>query len=376
MNFKTCEIMQYFEYMPDDCQTIAQVVERIKQLTQLKTYCIGEHDKDLKEDGNPKPRHFHCVLTFKNTTTGKTIADCLGIQEQYIEKIKTTTQSAQLYLIHRNHPEKYQYKASEVLANFDYINFVDDNPPRVNRKDIAQKIASGEIKEYNLHNYIDIDEYSRNENYYNRCFKFRAMKIKSNRRNLECIYVSGFSGSGKTYFAKELGKSFGYAVYVSSGGKNPIDDYKGEECIVLDDTRANKWDLTDLLKLLDNNTDSLVGCRYYNKSISECKLIILTACKSLYDFYNDCQKENKEPILQLQRRFGYLYNLTYDKITCYKFNPEQKKHIYQKTFINKYSINCNTNINNSLIDNMEQKLELEECANVVELEPNEIDLPF
>lgn len=375
MNIKTCEIMQYFEYMPADCQTVEQVVERIKTLSQLKTYCIIEHNKDIMPNGELKPRHFHCVLTFTNNQTLKSIADILGIEPQYISKIKTTTLSAQLYLIHRNNPEKYQYSPSDVIANFNYINKVDDCPPKVNRNLIAEKIASGEIKEYNLFKYISIDEFAKNETYYNRCFKFRAMKIKSNRRFLQCIYMCGSSGSGKTHFAKELGKCFGYEVYVSSSGKNPLDDYKGEECIILDDTRANKWDLTDLLKLLDNNTDSLVGCRYYNKSISECKLIILTACKELYDFYNDCQKANKEPILQLQRRFGYMYKLTYEKISCYRFDKALKKHIWQKTFDNDYSINEDTNINLSLIDEMEKKLSLQECSNAVEEDIN-ITLPF
>lgn len=374
MNYKTCEIMQYFSYMPKDCQTIEQVVVRIKKLSQLKSYAIIEHNKDILPNGDLKPRHFHCILTFSNNQTAKTICDVLGVEQQYIEKIKSTTKSALLYLVHRNNPEKAQYNPNDVLASFDYVNYVDDCPPKVNRALIAQKIAIGEIKEYNLHNYIDIDEYSKNETYYNRCFKFRAMKIKSNRRNLQCIYICGASATGKTRLAQALGEGFGYSVYISSGGKNPLDDYKGQECIVLDDTRANKWDLTDLLKLLDNNTDSLVGCRYYNKSISECKLLILTACKSLYDFYNACIRENKEPLLQLQRRFGYLYNLTYKTISCYRFDKEKKKHILDKTFENKYSVSDVSNVDVSLIDKMEQKLGLQECELI--LDDSQGEMPF
>jgi hypothetical protein len=45
---------------------------------------------------------------------------------------------------------------------------------------------------------------------------------------------------------------------VSSGGKHPLDNYAGQECIILDDLRDTTYDFQDLLKLTDNNTDSLV----------------------------------------------------------------------------------------------------------------------
>ena len=42
--------------------------------------------------------------------------------------------------------------------------------------------------------------------------------------------------------------------------------------------------LPDFLKLTDNNTASMVGCRYFNKSISLCKLIIITSVYRIEDF--------------------------------------------------------------------------------------------
>ena len=106
IKFKACEVMQYFEYY--DVVEIAVIEQRIKTLTNIKKYAIIIHDKDLLESGEPKKKHFHCVLTFNNATTSDAVAKGLQVEEQYVNKIKTTVKSANLYLVHRNHPEKFQ----------------------------------------------------------------------------------------------------------------------------------------------------------------------------------------------------------------------------------------------------------------------------
>lgn len=318
---KTCEVMQYWKYM--DCNEIAVIISRVKTLTNLKSWCIITHDKDVLPSGEPKPPHFHLVLTFTNNKTFDSIAKAIGVDVQYVSKIKTTTKSAQLYLVHRNNPEKYQYEPSVVQASFDYINFVDDCPVKEKRENIALRIENGEIKEYNLCKFISIDEFSRNKRYYQACFEYRQNKLKGLDRQMECIFITGGSGTGKSTYAKVLASQKGYACYISSGGKNPLDNYKGEECIILDDTRSSTWSLTDFLKLTDNHTDSLVGCRYYNKSIAECKLLIVTSCKGLDEFYENATKEDNEPKIQLLRRFkcvielttGFMYMSYYDEPT-------------------------------------------------------------
>ncbi|HQE50624.1 MAG TPA: Rep family protein, partial [Fervidobacterium sp.] len=171
MKVKACEVMQYWDYM--DCKDIDVIISRIKRLTNLKSYAIITHDKDILPNGELKPAHFHCVLTFSNATTIKSIADTIGVEMQYVEKIRATTKSARLYLIHRNDPDKYQYSPDEVRASFDYVSYVDDCPVKQKRESIAERIESGEIKQYNLCQYVTIDEYSRNYRYYQRCFEYR-----------------------------------------------------------------------------------------------------------------------------------------------------------------------------------------------------------
>jgi len=322
---KSCEVMQYWEYM--DTDNIEVIISRIKKLTYIKSWAIITHDKDQLPNGQLKPAHFHCVLTFSNATTIKSIADCVGVEMQYVEKIRTTTKSARLYLIHRNNPEKYQYPPESVKASFDYITYVDDCPVKQKRESIAQRIESGEIKQYNLCEYVTIDEYSRNYRYYQKCFEYRQNKLKGVNRSMECIFVTGASGTGKTTYAKMIAAQKGFACYVSSGGKNPLDDYQGEECIILDDTRSSTWNLTDFLKLTDNHTDSLVGCRYYNKSIAECKLLIVTSVKSLDEFYENATKEDNEPKIQLLRRFKMVIEMTIEDMIISYYDGNKKCHV-------------------------------------------------
>ncbi len=333
---KSCEVMQYWEYM--DCKDIDVIISRIKKLTYIKSWAIITHDKDVVPNGGLKPPHFHAVLTFSNATTIKSIADCIGVEMQYVEKIRTTTKSARLYLIHRNDPEKYQYPPEDVRASFDYVSYVDDSPVRQKRENIAQRIEKGEIKQYNLCTCITIDEYSRNYRYYQRCFEYRQNKLRGLDRNMECIFITGPSGTGKTTYAKIIAAQEGYASYISSGGKNPLDDYQGQECIILDDTRSSTWNLTDFLKLTDNHTDSLVGCRYYNKSIAECKLLIVTSVKSLDEFYENATKEDNEPKIQLFRRFKMVLEMTRESMIIYYYDEGEKRHLIVGKTVNPVSI--------------------------------------
>ena len=328
---RCCAVMQYFEYY--DVQEIAVIETRIKNLTNIKKYAIVIHDKDLLDNGEPKKKHFHAVLTFSNATTIGAVANGLGVDCQYVEKIRTTTKSAMLYLVHRNNPEKYQYSPDSVNANFDYIEYVDWCLPKQNRENIAQKIANWEIKQYNLYDYISVQEFAVNRNFYNNCFYFRQCKMKTQDRNLECIFITGASWTWKTSLAKDL--VCWKQCYISSGWKHPLDNYAWEECIILDDIRPETYEYNDLLKLTDNHTDSLVWCRFYNKSIAECKTIIVTSILPIEDFTKKWS-ENEDPV-QLLRRFKLMIIVDKDFYNYYYFDWDKWVHVLADCWPNKVS---------------------------------------
>lgn len=196
---------------------------------------------------------------------------------------------------------------------------------------------------------------------------------------MQCIYIQGASGVGKTTFAKHIAKQ-NNACFISSGGKNPLDDYKGEEVIILDDTRSQNWSISDLIKLTDNNTDSLVGCRYYNKSIGECQILIITSVKSVNDFFKDAQNSENEPIEQFLRRITTVFKMYEDKISVYGYDETEKKHVFITNIENPVStwFGKNNSIEKTknlitqiglqiLADNIEDKFELAEVGD---------DIPF
>lgn len=349
--------MQYFEYY--DVEEIAVIESRIKSLTNIKKYAIIIHDKDLLDSWEPKKRHFHAILTFSNMTTSTIVAKKLWVEEQFINKIRTTTKSAMLYLVHRNNPEKYQYEPKDVVANFDYIEYVDGCNPRQNRLSIAERIANWEIKQYNIYDYVSVDFYADNKWYLDRCFLYRQNKLKNMDRQLECVFITGASHTGKTTFAKTIATGKWYTCYISSGWKNPLDNYEWQECIILDDLRDDTYKLSDFLKLSDNNTDSLIGCRFYNKSIAECKLLIVTSVKPIKDFYKeDTSGDWYESQIQLLRRFKTYMVMDKEKITTYEFKEVFDDYVFREEFINPISIMFDKDIHNDFISWLKDTLKL------------------
>ena len=131
---------------------------------------------------------------------------------------------------------------------------------------------------------------------------------------MEVIYIQGESGSGKTTYAKKYAEKNNFSVYISSGSNDVLGDYKGEDCLILDDLRPSVMGMSDLLKLTDNHTSSTIKSRYRNKSIQECQLLIITSILNMKEFFNKVFTEEEEPIKQLQRRCKTNIRMTKDRI--------------------------------------------------------------
>ena len=348
---RSCAVMQYFEHY--DVEEVAVIESRIKALSNIKTYCFRIHDKDLLESWEPKKKHFHAVLTFSKPTTIWTVAKWLKVEPQYVETIKNTTFSAQLYLIHKNDPDKFQYDPKEVIANFDYMEKIDWVEPKQRKESIAKRIETWEIKQYNLYDYISITEFATNKNYYDRCFTYRQQKMISTHRQLECIFITWPSGTWKTTFAKKLAEEkYWYRAYISSQWKNPLDNYQDQECIILDDLRENVFDFADFLKITDNNTNSLVNCRFFNKSILECKLLIVTTTKDIKDFYNNSINIEWEDIKQLMRRFRTYIVVWKNDIQLYNYNNIAERYDYYNTITNPIAVEFIQNKENVVLNDI------------------------
>ena len=106
-----------------------------------------------------------------------------------------------------------------------------------------------------------------------------------------------------------------------------MQDYKGEDVLILDDLRDSDFKFTDLLKILDNHTKSTVKSRYHNKAFIG-DTIVITSYKPLQDWYFDVPSESKH---QLYRRIKQMYKFNNDKIDCFEYNERSFKYEFVGT---------------------------------------------
>lgn len=288
--------VKLFEIVTDrDKISMTNVVEVFNNKSAIKDWACILHDKDNTRE------HYHIAVRLKDSYDTKYIAEWFGIGENFISKVKGRWSDMLKYLIHENAPEKHQYPEEEVLSNFDWKVEKDKVSGEERKNEIINNIVDGTIREYNYTDSVNAIENDKYRISIDRAFKYRLDRIKGVERHMECIFITGDSGVGKTTYARKLANEKNYSVYVSSGSNDILDDYKGQDCIILDDLRGSSMGLADLLKMLDNNTASTVKSRYKNK-VLECKLIIITTTESIDRFFKNVFSDNEETIIQLQRR--------------------------------------------------------------------------
>ena len=151
--------------------------------------------------------------------------------------------------------------------------------------------------------------------------------MKGIARKMECVFITGDSGTGKTTYAKKIAEEKDYSVFISSGSNDPLDDYKGQDCIILDDLRPSCMGLSDLLKMLDNHTASTVKSRYKNK-VLECKMIIITTTLGIDTFFSNVFSEEKETVVQLKRRCNVMLKFDMKYFYSYLWQNDIRDYVF------------------------------------------------
>lgn len=346
--------MRYAEY----CQQIEHLklsVEEIKKVLDDKNirYAFLIHDKDTFEDGSPRPEHLHVMMDFRGASwTPDNLCKWFKDDPQRIEKPKTKRnrfvyENMCSYLVHETETSdgKYHYPDADVTANFDFPEFMEKirsgvAEAKANKKmhpiaDVLDKIMKNQIPRIKLDEYLDDLTQLRYIRDIENAYKIRDTKLaKETDRSMNVLYLTGASGTGKTTWAKVLAKKKKYSVFVSGSSNDPLEGYMGQECIILDDIRGSDWKINDLLKMLDNNTNSLVKSRYNNKLLNDCKLMILTSVQSIEDLYSNLKEHDTEPIEQLKRRCTDMIVFTPTTMSMFTYNPEIKEYENKGTMPN------------------------------------------
>lgn len=342
LKLRMCEICQQTSHI----ESIDEMIKTIKANQAVERYAYIIHDKDVDDSGNLKAEHIHIMIKFAYSYNVMTLAKQLNLASQYVQHIVSRNyEDALLYLTHANAKEKYQYASDAVKANFDYkaiceryLKRKEQAISKLSEKEqiriFCEEIVEGKIRQFNYHLFISVDLYTRKRVIFDNAFKMRTDILKAREdRNMEVIYMTGTSGSGKTTYAKQIAKNKGYSYYVSSASNDVLDSYAGQDCLILDDLRGSCIGLSDLLKLLDNHTASTVKSRYYNKTL-ECKLIIITTILNIEDFFTNVFKEQDEPLIQLKRRCSTYFEFTSQEIRVSMYDATLQDYKYINTIKN------------------------------------------
>lgn len=310
------------------CMTEDKIMSVLREMPCQYAFIL--HDMDTLETGEPKKPHWHIYVNFGRVAwQAHYLAKRFDIAENFVNKVKGRAGDMLSYLTHLNAPEKYQYSEDAVKTNFDWKTTrnksLNGKNKLVRADEIRSGIVDGTIRKYNIFNYISAEEYHNHKRVIDNAFEYRNMTTKGANRQMEAIYIFGESGVGKTTYAKKLAEEKNYSVFVSSGSNDPLDGYEGEDCIILDDIRPSCMRLSDLLKMLDNNTASSVPSRYRNK-VLECRLIILTTTLPIDSFFNNVFENERETAIQLMRRCQTLIHMSKDHIQVSVWQPKSRKY--------------------------------------------------
>lgn len=320
LNLRMYDITQQLRYMSYSKEEIIQILEK----KNVKDWAIMVHDKDVHEDGTPVEPHYHIAVRFENARSSAHIAKWFDVPEQQVQRVQGRWQDILKYLTHENSPKKYQYSEEEVICNFDLATAKETGGGR--KEEIINLIANGTIREYNIADKLTPVEYDKYKRNIENAFAYRQKILLGVKdRMLECVFITGTSGSGKTSYAKRMCKRKGYSYFVSSSSNDPFDGYQGEDAIILDDLRGNVFTFADLLKITDNHTSSMVKSRYRNK-ILECKLLIITSILPIEQFYSTVFESSDEPLIQFERRMQTYVEMDKNSMYIKYFDKENSSY--------------------------------------------------
>jgi hypothetical protein len=342
------------------------------------TYAII-HDLDEVEIWNaqlgkptkaPKARHIHIILVFKGETqatyqSGNVayLAKRVGVEAQHLEKprsggnpvaiadqkVSQSYDNMLSYLTHLKYPEKHLYEPSDVATvrgpDFEVIyweRYADWLKGRVhvkkkrafeNVEDMLDKVLMGELSQEQILLSDDLYEvYARNVRVIDEALatygKRRAMRaavdIKAGKFTTQIVYFAGANGSGKSktaeWFADEtLARAALHGLrwgMHDAAARNSMDDYAGEEILMMDEARSNAMGAADWLLLMNPEKASPASARYKNKGKVAPRLIVITNTTHPYEYFYYVREKGDidEAMGQFIRRLSLLITVVAENL--------------------------------------------------------------
>lgn len=341
---KNMMYVQSVEHLPFN--SLKDLINHIKkELKPIKVAGII-HNKDFKDDGKPEKDHVHVMLQFENARSLKNIAKLLHDKPERIEKWNERADTGFSYLIHEttNSLTKHQYSPDDVIANFDYSSFLEEVRKKVKEQsknktirekqrinDLLEALLCGEISKEKLESKLSASQlanYNRKiEIIYQRSLENNAKQWKETMikegKKIETIWIYGYSGAGKTRYAKKYAEDSEEKYFLSGSSKDPFQEYVNEHIVILDELRPSTFYYSDLLKMLDPyNFEGSSPARYKDKNLVVHTFIVTTPY-SPKEFFESIVQNNPK---QLDVKIDTFYQLA-RRLHKVIYLTEQKKEI-------------------------------------------------
>lgn len=289
-------------------------------LSPLHYLDIDEHTKVLK-----KPHH-HMMLVFEGNHTSAQaldIAEAVAPGHHSAHVMAPVAMASEIrYFKHKDNkdPFRYHYDAYEMLdfGGFDSSPYFEATEDELagGTKRLMRLISERGIEEYS--ELLDmlatstglfklatspkvrpvIDRYITSR----RCAKPQMLTAGAVKR---VIYIYGAPGVGKTTLAKEkaqaLVRDSKDGIYIAGASNDPLQDYKSQPVVILDDMRPEAFELSDLLRMLDPFTATSAKARYRNKDFAPA-YIFITSPMPLWEWVSRVPGAQDEDISQVYRR--------------------------------------------------------------------------
>lgn len=278
-NYNVGEIVEY---------TLDDIVSTLEEWAETKnmTYYVIQHEPERECNF----AHFHVVLNFKGIATKGDLVK-RKFPFGYITPCRRKIKDCVQYLVHMNDDSKIQYDWDKVIHNDDKGLERFKTKKKINAFDVfLNKIANGEIREYQIPDFIDGATYAKKKRQIDNAVLYYINKqVQNPERNwynrVRTIVIQGEARTGKTDFAKAYCDFLNKSYFVSGSDNDPWEYYQGQDCAILDDFRDNYYKLSTAIKMLDPFNVTPIHSRYHNVLFLG-DLIIITTNKKIWDFYS------------------------------------------------------------------------------------------
>lgn len=313
LGYKAGEVITYTEQDIEDI-----LLKWLEKRKKMKYYFIT-HDED------PNNIHYHIVLEFHKNSSCKFSVIKNIFPYGFIEPTRYGVRASVQYLVHMNHPEKYQYSWDMVKTNapakLEAYKKMTTYGMDIRAKWVIDEIIAGRIKEYEITTKIEHDIYIKYESKIKRAFKYMNEKsITDVDRELQVYVLQGPPRVGKSTFCKCWAKLHNMSIGLSSGGKNAFDEYRGQDVFVLDDFDYNFASIDMMKTTLDPHNNSGIPARYHNMNFKNCKVVFICTNTPITKWYQTESMTDRDAFF---KRISYVLDfgdISDDYVVSYTVN--------------------------------------------------------